>query len=308
MAGAALLLAGLALAGVGGELFVRGLLGIARWIRVAPGIIALTLAAFATSSPELSVSVNAALEGRPRIGLGDAIGSNVVNIALVLGVALFFGRLEVAPSSLRRDFPVALAVPAVTALLIVDGNLSQSDGLLMLALFFAWLTFTFIEAWQQRSVAKEVLGERHRLLTILFCLAGLAMLIAAGRLIVLGGVNLGQALGLNLFVVGATIIALGTSIPELATTIIARLRGHSEIGLGTILGSNIFNGLFIVALVAILHPIALRWQEVVVGLGFGGLAVAALYPRRDLTIPQRRGALLLAIYAAFVGAVLQYGP
>jgi cation:H+ antiporter len=304
--GVGALLAGLVLAALGGELFVRGLVGVARWARIAPGIVALTLAAFATSSPELSVSVNAAHEGRPQIGLGDAIGSNVVNLGLAFAIALSMADVAAPRGSVRRDFPVAMLVPLLTALLIADGTLSRIDGLLMMGLFLLWLGVTLVDAWRQRSAAPEVLGERHRGLIIVSALAGLAMLIAAGRLIVYGGVGVGQALGLDPFIVGATIVAVGTSIPELATAIIARLRGHAEVGLGTVLGSNIFNGFFIVALVAIIHPVAVRWQEVIVGLGFGALVIAAAFPANGV-IPRRRSILLLALYAAYVVALLQFG-
>lgn len=302
------LFAGLALAGAGGELFVKGVVGIAKWARVPAGIVAVTLAAFATSSPELSVSTNAALAGTPQIGLGDAIGSNVVNIGLILGLALLFGAIDVPRDSIRRDMPVAILVPVLTALLILDGILSRLDGLLMLALFIAWLGAVIVDAWRRRSAVEEVLAERRHWLALVYSAAGLGMLVLAGRLIVLGAGGLGDRIGLDPFVIGATMVAIGTSIPELATTIIARWRGHEEVGLGTVLGSNIFNGFLIVSVAAILHPIAIGWQEVFVGLGFGVLTVIATVPGRSGVIARRRGALLLALYAAYLVAILQAGP
>jgi cation:H+ antiporter len=302
------LLAGLACAGLGGEAFVKGVVGVARWARVPSGIVAVTLAAFATSSPELSVSVNAALEGRPQIGLGDALGSNIVNIGLILGLALLVGAITAPRDSLRRDFPVAVLVPIVTSLLIVDGEISRLDGLLMLAAFVVWLVAVTIEAWRRRSAAEAVLGERHHGLAVLYCAGGFALLVAAGRLIVIGATGVGNALGMDPFVVGATMVAIGTSIPELATTVISRWRGHEEIGLGTVLGSNIFNGFLIVAVCATIYPIAVGWQEVAVGLGFGVLTVLAIYPGRTGLIERRRGVLLLALYAIYLVAILQLGP
>jgi cation:H+ antiporter len=296
------------LAGLGGEFFVRGLVGVARWARIAPGIVALTLAAFATSSPELAVSVTAAVEGRPHIGLGDALGSNVVNLALVFGLALLAAGVEASRSTVRRDFPVALLAPLLTGLLIVDGSLSRIDGALMLALFALWIGACVLEASRQRSAAKEVLGEARRGRTVLFTLAGLAMLVGAGQLIVSGGTTVGEGIGLDLFVIGAVIVAVGTSVPELATTVVARLRGHAEIGMGTVLGSNIFNGFFVVGLIAAIQPVAVHWHSVAVTLGFGVLAVGACYPRRSGVIGRRRGVLLLALYVAYVITVLQLGP
>lgn len=302
------LLAGLALAGAGGEFFVKGVVGVARWARVPAGIVAVTLAAFATSSPELSVSTNAALAGRPQIGLGDAIGSNVVNIGLVLGLALLFGAIEVPRDSVRRDFSVAVLVPLLTALLILDGEISRLDGLLMLTLFIAWLVAVVIDARRQRSAAEEVLAERRHWLALVYSAAGLGMLILAGRLIVLGAEGIGERIGLDPFVIGATMVAIGTSIPELATTIVARWRGHEEVGHGTVLGSNIFNGFLIVSVAAIIHPIAIGWQEVFIGLGFGVLTVITTVPGRSGMIGRRRGALLLALYVAYLVAILQSGP
>jgi cation:H+ antiporter len=304
----AFLLAGLALAGIGGEFFVRGLVGIAIWARIPAGIVAVTLAAFATSSPELSVSVIAALEGKPQIGFGDAVGSNVVNIALVLGLALAIGAIKAPRGSVRRDFPVAILVPILTAFLLIDGELSRIDGLAMLGLFCIWLAAVFIEAWRQRSAAKEVLGERRHWLAAVMSIGGFLLLVAAGRLVVTGASDIGSFLGLDPFVIGATIVAIGTSIPELATTVISRWRGHEEIGLGTVLGSNIFNGFFIAAIAAVIHPIVVGLQEAAVGLGFGLLTVAIIYPARDGVIGRRRGVLLLAIYAVYVAAILQAGP
>jgi cation:H+ antiporter len=302
------LLAGLALAGVGGELFVKGVVGVARWLRIPAGIAAVTLAAFATSSPELSVSVNAALEGRPQLGLGDALGSNVVNVALILGLALVLGPIRAPRDSIRRDFPAAILVPIITAFLVLDGELSRLDGVLMLILFAVWLAAAVFEARRRRGAAAEVLGERRHGMAVLYSLAGLGLLVLAGELIVMGATGIGQALALDPFIVGATMVAIGTSIPELATTVIARWRGHEEIGLGTILGSNIFNGFFIVAIAAIIHPIAVGWREVAVGLGFGALAVVLTYPAAGGVIERRRGFLLIAVYAVYVVTLLQLGP
>jgi len=302
------LLAGLALAGVGGELFVKGVVGIARWARVPAGIVAVTLAAFATSSPELSVSVNAALDGKPQIGLGDAIGSNVVNMGLILGLALLLGAIKVPRDSIRRDISVAILVPILTAFLILDGELSRLDGLLMLALFILWLVAVVIDGWRRRGAAEEVLAERRHGLALVYCAAGLAMLVLAGRLIVTGATGIGALVGLDPFVIGATMVAVGTSIPELATTIISRWRGHEEVGLGTVLGSNIFNGFLIVAVAAVIHPIVIGWREVIIGLGFGAITVAVSLPDRGGMIGRRRGGVLLALYAAYLATILQLGP
>jgi cation:H+ antiporter len=290
-------------AGLGGEFFVRGSVGLARWLRVAPGIIGATVAAFSTSSPELSVSVNAAVTGNSQIALGDALGSNVVNVALILGLALVISAIRSPRDTLRRDFPVALLVPVATALFLIDGVLSRIDGILMLAGFLAWLVVTIVHAKAQRSAVSEVLSDRGKWLAVLWCGLGLPLLVLAGILIVSGARGIAATLGVAPFVIGTTIVAVGTSVPELATTIIAKIRGHDEIGLGTVLGSNIFNGLLIVAVAAIIRPIHVNVHDVSVALAFGFVALLFALPSRSGVIRRLHGALLLLLYAGYIAAV-----
>ncbi|MFA6313493.1 MAG: hypothetical protein WCV99_22075 [Sterolibacterium sp.] len=299
------LLLGVACAGLGGELFVRGAIGLAHLARVSPGIVGATVAAFATSSPELSVSISSAMAGEPQIALGDALGSNVVNVALILALALAISGIQSSRESVKRDFPVALLIPIITGVLFLDGELSRLDGLLMLSMFLTWLAAAVIDARKQRSAAQSVLGEHRRGRVAVACVAGLMLLVAAGKLIVVGARGLALAFGLDEFIIGATIVAIGTSMPELATTIIAKLRGHDEIGLGTILGSNIFNGIFIVAIAATIHPIVVDWREVAATLVFGLAALVFTYPSRQGLIERRRGVLLLVLYVAYLGTILQ---
>jgi cation:H+ antiporter len=299
------LILGVTCAGTGGELFVRGAVGLAHWARISPGIIGATVAAFATSSPELSVSISAAMAGKPQIALGDALGSNVVNVSLILAVALVISGIQCPRDSVMRDFPVALLVPVVTSVLILDGALTRFDGIFLLSMFLIWLLAAIIEARKQRSASDKILGEHRGWLALVLCVVGLVFLVAAGNLIVAGARGIAISWGIDEFVIGATIVAVGTSAPELATAVIAKLRGHDEVGLGTILGSNIFNGLFIIATAAIIYPITVSWREVAVALVFGLVTVAFTFPTRQGFIERRRGVLLLVLYAAYLTAVLQ---
>jgi len=296
---------GVVCAGIGGEFFVRGSVGLAHWARISPGIVGATVAAFATSSPELSVSVSSAMAGQPEIALGDALGSNVVNIALILGLALMISGIRSSPSSIGRDFPVAVLAPMLTGLLFLDGELSRLDGVILLGVFLAWLTATVIEVRKQRRTASDIPGESRHAMAVLLCVGGMALLMAAGYLIVAGARGVAAMFGIDEFIVGATLVALGTSTPELATTIVAKLRGHDEVGLGTIVGSNIFNNLFIVAVAATIHPISVAWREVAVALGFGLLALALCYPPGHGFIGRGRGFLLLVLYAAYNATLFQ---
>ena len=190
---------GIIFAGVGGEIFVRGTVGIASWARVSPGIIATTIAAFATSSPELSVSINSAISRVPHIALGDALGSNVVNIALILALALLISGIQSPRGNIKREFPVALFIPIFTAMLFYDNELSRFDGLLLLSLFFTWLVAVVLESRKQRSATVEVLGEKRRWLAVLSCAVGLIFLVAAGSLIVTGAKGIAFSFGLDEF-------------------------------------------------------------------------------------------------------------
>jgi cation:H+ antiporter len=300
-----LLLGGVVCAAIGRELFVRGVVGLAVWARVSAGIIAATFAAFATSSPELSVSVSSALAGTPQIALGDALGSNVVNLALILGLALLISPIRATRDSLRRDFSVAFFAPLLLGVLAYDGMLSRADGIVLLVMFVAWLVAVVLEVRRQRSAAGRVLGEVRHGVALLSGLLGLVFLVTSGKLIVWGAKGIALAYGIDEFVIGATLVAVGTSAPELATVLIARLRGHDEVGLGTLLGSSIFNALFIVGVAASIYPIAISLTEVAIGLLLGLLATALVFPGKSGHLGRERGWMLLALYATYLGLILK---
>jgi len=294
---------GVVCAAAGGELFVRGAVGLANAARVSGAIIGATVAAFATSSPELAVAITSAVEQRPQIALGDALGSNVVNVALILGIALLISPIQSSRDSVKRDFPVALAVPLVVGLLCLDGILSRVEGAILLALFLAWFAAVILEARRQRRVSGPT-ESASGLRAAVFGGVGLVLLFAAGKLIVSGARGIAESFGITEFVIGATIVAVGTSVPELATAVIAKLRGHDEVGLGTLLGSNIFNGLWIVPVAATIHPIGFDRGEVAVALIAGLVSMLAVFPPARGLIGRGRGAALIAIYAGYLAAVL----
>ncbi len=298
------LCAAIACAALGGEAFVRAIIGVASAWRIPSAIAATTLAAFATSSPELTVSSIAALEGAPQIGLGDALGSNVVNLALVFALALLFGPIQAERRAFAGDFALALAVPALTGLLLLDGQLGRGDSLLLLALFAGWLLHKLRQAQRERTSSdasgdNEVRNESPAGWTG-YGLGGLALLVAAGHLFVGSASNLAAAWGVDSYVVGALIVAFGTSLPELATVLLARWRGHDEIGVGTLLGSNLFNGLCIVGVAAGLHPIKIAATSVLPALLLGALSVALLWPAASGWLQRWRALPLLASYCLFI--------
>ena len=300
-----LLALGVAAAAVGGELFVRGAVGLAAWARVPAGIIGATVAAFATSSPELSVGVQSAMAGTPVIALGDALGSNIINIGCVLGIVLVTGPLVVERRALRRELGFAAVAPVLTLLALVDGTLVQLEAAVLLGVFVAWLVLVNNAARKARLEGVEELGAGRSWTTLASAGAGLALLVLAGRLIVLAAKGIGADLGLDPFVVGATLVAVGTSTPELATTIISSWRGHLEIGVGTVLGSNVFNNLWIVGVAALIHPIHADVGEVLLAVGCCLIALALMIPSRRTPMGRTRGVLLLTVAAGYMlGTVL----
>ncbi|MCX8026225.1 MAG: sodium:calcium antiporter [Thermodesulfovibrionales bacterium] len=299
------IIVGFMFAAIGGELFVRGSVGIAQWARISPAIIGATVAAFGTSSPELSVAVNAGITNQSEIALGDGLGSNLLNVAVILGLALFISSIKSPRESIKRDFPVALLIPIITGIFAFDGIISRLEGAILLSIFFVWFILTVIEAKKQRSLSDEPIGEHNGYKSIVYSVVGLGLLILAGRFIVNGAGGIAESLGVDKFFIGATIVAIGTSTPELATTVVAKLRGHDEIGLGTILGSNIFNGGLIIALAGIISAIKVNTIEIYVTLLFGILVLLIAYPSRDGRISKKKGVVLVLSYIVYVYVLWQ---
>jgi cation:H+ antiporter len=301
----ALIIGAVLLAAAGGEAFLRSILGAAIHLRVPKMVVATTLAAFATSSPELTVSSVAAMAGQPEIGLGDALGSNVVNIALIFGLALLFGAVQTARTDFGPDYYLALATPVLTFFLALDGRIVRGEALLLLAIFLAWLAWTVRGALRLRKATVTVeAGALSPGKNLILGVLGLGALIAAGRLFVSGATGIAAAFSVDTYVIGVLLVAIGTSLPELVTVILSRLRGHDDVGVGTLIGSNLFNGLAIVGVAGTIHPISVPMAEVAVTLAGGMVALLLLLSNRAGLIARGRGYWLLSLYAVFVWATL----
>lgn len=290
--------AGCLCAAIGGELFVHGLVGIANLGRLPKGVVAATFGAFATSSPELIVGITAATNGVPEISFGDAMGSNIVNIALVLAIPTLLLGLNVTREATFRDLPFALALFPIVALTVTDGRIGRDEALLLLLVFAVWLAVVVL--WALRNRSNDVEPGMNGFFIAATSVVGLLMLFLAGQLIVSGATGIATAAGLPTFVIGATVVALGTSVPELATVSISSLRGHHDVGLQTILGSNIFNSLFIVPTAALIAPISVGWSTAMPTLAVGFAATLLTVPLFRLHLGRWRGGLLIAAYVAYV--------
>ena len=299
-----LFLIGVALAAAGGERFVRGTVGLAQRSGIPPALIAVTIAAFATSSPEFVVAIDSARAGVPQIALGNALGANVVNVALVFGLALLIAPATLTRAGLRRDLPAALALPAATALFSATGVLSRVAALGLATVFVVWLWFTVREMARHAGEAAAPRRSggslwQHTLVAV----AGVGMLWAAGDAIVAGATTLAERHGWDPFVVGATLVALGTTTPEAATVIVSRLKGHQEVGAGTLLGSCLFNGGLIVPVAALIAPIPTELRDVAIPLGAGMVSILVLLSVRGPVAGRTHGALLVGCYLAYIALI-----
>ena len=245
----------------GAERFVYGAAGTANALGISPLIIGLTIVGFGTSAPEILVSGTAALSKNPGLGFGNAIGSNIANIALVLGSAALITPLCINSQTLRREFPALLLVSIGTYLLVIDGEISLLDSSILLAGIFLLLGTLIIIATKKTTgdpIEIEFDGEIPHNLTmgrgIFWLIAGLILLLSSSNLLVWGAINIAQAYGISDLVIGLTIIAIGTSLPELAASAMGAIKKEHELIIGNIIGSNMFNLLAVIGVAGIISP------------------------------------------------------
>ncbi|WP_322793872.1 calcium/sodium antiporter [Bellilinea sp.] len=259
-----MLLAGLVLLIVGGEGLVRGASRLAAALGISPLIIGLTVVAFGTSSPEFAVSLVASLSGQANLTVGNIIGSNIFNVLFILGLSAMITPLIISQQLVRLDVPLMVVVSLLTLLLSLDGRFSRLEGLFF---FLGLLGYVFLLIRISQRESTEVKEEyehefggrpqgngRHIFINLLLVAGGLAMLVFGSRWLVQGSVEIARALGVSELVIGLTIIAAGTSMPEVITSVIASLRGERDIAVGNVVGSNLFNLLGVLGLTALVTP------------------------------------------------------
>lgn len=291
---------GLALLVKGADAFVAGGGGLAIRHRVSPALIGFTIIAFGTSLPELVVSVNAAATGNGAIALGNVLGSNVANIALVLALCTLIKpeMMRATPQSragLVRHTGLMLIATAIFALLALRGVLDAFSGLVLLAVFAGTLAILWRERKEEEGEAIETHGKRD----ILFIALGLAAVVVGSQLVLIGALDIAAAFGIPAFVVGMSMVAFGTSLPELATSLIAAVRNQGAISVGNILGSNIFNLLLVLGLSALVTPIAVgSFTDVLIVILFSaGILPLIIGSRRTI---RAWSLVLLAGYVTYI--------
>lgn len=244
--------------------FVDGTASVAENFGISPLIIGMLVIGFGTSAPEMVVSVIASYQGNPGIALGNAYGSNITNIALILGLTAVISPIAVKSHILKKELPLVSFFAVLSGILLWDLNLSQLDGVILLGFFFLFMGYTTLKEAKGNtdSYMQEInntLGENHEKQPLgkawFWLFTGLVTLIISSRLLVWGAVEIAHSFGVSDLVIGLTIIAIGTSLPELASSITAARKGENDIALGNILGSNIFNTLAVVGLAGVIHPL-----------------------------------------------------
>jgi cation:H+ antiporter len=309
---ALLIVAGLALLIAGGDCIVRGASRLAAAARIPPLVIGLTVVAFGTSAPELAVSLRSALAGQTDLAIGNVVGSNIFNVLFILGISALITPLAVSSSVVRREVPIMIAASCLLLVLGLDRRIGRADAAVLVAGLVAYLGWTL---FQQRSSAPQAeepegpvadaarLRPAGWLVQIALVLLGLGLLTLGSHWLVTGAVSLARALGMSELVIGLTIVAAGTSLPEVATSIIAAVRGERDIAVGNIVGSNIFNILAIIGLAGLAAPAPLGVPSAALRVDLPvmiAVAVACLPVFFTGKMIERwEGALFLAYYLAY---------
>jgi cation:H+ antiporter len=302
------MIVGLVLLAFGAEGLVRGSASIALRLGIAPLVVGLTIVAFGTGSPEFVVSIAAALSGNSGIALGNVVGSNISNVALILGVAALVRPLTVKAEVLRRELPIMIAISAFLWLLIYDGVLSRIEGAFLTAsaLAYTFLTYKFSKLREKRSVEAEFeeaieLTGKSTMLDVGLIIGGLALLIIGANVMLSGAVSIARGFGISEIVIGLTIVAIGTSLPELATSAVAAYKKEPDIAFGNAIGSNVLNILAVLGITAMLEPISaggLRTLDI--GAMLGSALVLFVLLGRNYKLSRIEGMVLLIGYGIYL--------
>lgn len=295
----------------GGELLIRGAMSAARRANVSPLLAGLVIVGFGTSAPELVVSIGAALQNQPDIAIGNVVGSNIGNILLILGVCALVRPLTVTPSALSRDGLVVVGASVLFVVLVAGSALNRLDAAVLLTGLVVYLVWAYrTESRHGGPVAEVHAAEADELklvplgvpTTVAALLGGLVLLIVGSQVLLTGAIGIAETAGIPEAVIGLTLVAVGTSLPEFAVSILAVMRRHTDVAVGNILGSNIFNLLGILGVSALLQPLPVAARVLVFDqwmmLGSSVLLLVFLYTGRVLS--RLEGGILLALYSAYI--------
>ncbi len=309
-----LIVGGLVVLVAGAEVLVRGASRLATALGISPLIVGLTVVAFGTSSPELAVSLQSAFNGQPDLAVGNVVGSNILNVLLILGLSALIVPLVVAQQLVRLDVPIMIGASLLVWGLALDSGIERWEGLLLVLLMVGYLVFLVRQSLQEKQSAVSAeyeqeyggnngRGGRQIGVNLTLVAVGLAMLVLGSRFFVQGASDLARLLGLSDLVIGLEIVALGTSLPEVAASVMAALKGERDIAVGNVVGSNIFNLLSVLALTALLSPNGVPVSASALNLDLPFMVAVAfaclpIFLTRNL-IDRWEGALFLGYYIAY---------
>ena len=302
-----MLVAGFALLVWGADKFVAGASAFARRLGVSPLLVGLTIVAFGTSAPELAVSLTAALQGANEIAVGNVLGSNVFNLLVVAGLSAVLCPLIMDRTLLRRDWPLSVAAAVLLLLFLApDLTISRIEGLILLAVFIVVLVVQIRAAMQGRGAADSEEEEipMSPLLIGVNIVLGLACIIVGGQLAVNGATGIARMFGLSETLIGLTIVAIGTSLPELVTSLVAAHKGQNEIAMGNVIGSNLFNILLILGVSAAITPIPVQAVSVIDCLVLIGVSVVFYLPAMRGKLGRAPGAVMALCYVAYTAYLI----
>ena len=300
--------------------FVDGAVGVAEFCGMSTLLIGMVVVGFGTSAPELTVSAISASQGNPELALGNAYGSNIANIALILGATALISPILMQRSVLRGDLPILLAVSVLSIILVWDGSVARWNGFLLLIVFTAAMAYSIRRELKKAKLEKsESLSENDDSAepkkvslgkSVFWLVLGLVLLVVSSRALVWGAVEIARALGVSDLLIGLTIVAIGTSLPELASSIAAARKGENDLALGNIIGSNLFNTLAVVGLAAIVSPmdaiekaVAYRDMPLMIALTVA-LIVLGFRRKGDGRLNRIAGAILLAVYVGYLALLI----
>lgn len=307
-------LVGLVLLVWSAEKFIDGAAATSRWLGLSPLLIGILVIGFGTSAPEMMVSVLAAIDGNPGLAVGNAYGSNIANIGLILGLIALASPLAVHSGVIHKEMPILMLVMLVTGLMLLDGLIARWEAVCLLLALAAFIVMSIIRSRNQSSdalvseVAETLDGKQmSRGKSIMWTLVGLVLLIASSRLLVWGAVDIAQHFGVSDLIIGLTVVAIGTSLPELASAITALRRKEHDMVLGNVVGSNLFNTLAVVGLAGVIAPIEtgrevlVRDWSVMSGMTLLMIIFAFSWRGRPRRINRLEGSVLLAFFTAYTG-------
>ena len=299
-----LLIVGFVLLIKGADLFVDGASSVAAKLKVPSLIIGLTVVSIGTSLPEAAVSVSASLSGNNSISLGNVIGSNIFNLLMVVGVSSAILPIVTDRDMLKRDMPINIGITVLLGILLFDGHLSRLEALLLLLLLVAYMFLLIRSALKNRVEAEEtkVLSWAK---SIVFIVLGMAAIIGGGQLVVNSAKTIAMALGMSETLVGLTVVAIGTSLPELVTSVVAARKGDSGIAMGNVIGSNLFNILFILGMAGVIKPLtadAAFFIDTGILLGISALMLLFAFTKRKIS--RVEGITCVLIYVAYTAYII----